>query len=89
MRLIDANRLKALLMVDFMQLELFGQKYKVSDALRTVDNTPTEDAVQVIRCSDCVYFSSEKSGAKWNMCRFHDSPKKENGFCDDAERKEQ
>lgn len=56
-RLIDANRLKALLMVDFMQLELFGKKYKVSDAMRTVDNTPTEDAVPVIRCKDCKWYA--------------------------------
>ena len=48
-----------------------------------------QDHGELIRCKDCVYFSSEKSGAKWNMCRFHDSPKKENGFCDDAERKEE
>ena len=85
MRLINANRLKALLMVDFMQLELFGQKYKVSDALRTVDNTPTEDAVPVIRCKDCKWWRDSD-----HTCRcFLTSPRTSDDYCSRAERKEE
>lgn len=42
----------------------------------------------LIRCKDCVYFTPEKSGEHWNICRFYDAPKTEDGFCNDAEPKE-
>lgn len=94
-RLIDANRLKALLMVDFMQLELFGQKYKVSDALRTVDNTPTEDAVPVIRCKDCkyakkIYIKNLPWVKQWeySCAYFNTRSVMGDGFCSQAEPKE-
>ena len=49
---------------------------------------PTIDAVPVIRCKDCVYFTPEKSGEQWNICRFYDAPKTADGYCNDAEPKE-
>ena len=42
---------------------------------------------ELIRCRDCVYFTSEKSGEHWNTCRFYDAPKTEDGYCNDAERR--
>ena len=50
---------------------------------------PTVDAVPVIRCKDCIYFTPEKSGEHWNVCRFYDAPKTADGYCNDAERKEE
>ena len=46
-RLIDADVLKASMMADSLQMMLFGQKYELSDALRTVNNAPsaTIDAI--------------------------------------------
>jgi len=44
---------------------------------------------EIIRCKDCVYFTPEKSGEHWNICRFYDAPKTADGFCNDAERKEE
>jgi len=44
---------------------------------------------ELIRCKDCVYFTSEKSGEHWNVCRFYDAPKTADGYCNDAERKEE
>lgn len=44
--------------------------------------------ISIIHCKDCVYFTSEKSGEHWNICRFYDSPKTEDGYCNDAEPKE-
>ena len=48
---------------------------------------PTEP--EIIRCKDCVYLTPEKSGKHWNICRFYDAPKTADGFCNDAERKEE
>lgn len=42
---------------------------------------------ELIRCKDCVYFTSEKSGEHWNTCRFYDAPKTADGYCNDAERR--
>jgi len=52
-------------------------------------DTADTDIVPVIRCKDCVYFTSEKSGEHWNVCRFYDAPKTADGYCNDAERKEE
>ena len=43
---------------------------------------------ELIRCKDCVYFTPEKSGEHWNICRFYDAPKTADGYCNDAEPKE-
>ena len=43
---------------------------------------------KLIRCKDCVYFTPEKSGEHWNICRFYDAPKTADGYCNDAEPKE-
>jgi hypothetical protein len=42
---------------------------------------------ELIRCRDCVYFTPEKSGEHWNICRFYDAPKTADGYCNDAEPK--
>ena len=42
---------------------------------------------EIIQCKDCVYFTPEKSGEHWNVCRFYDAPKTADGFCNDAETK--
>lgn len=44
---------------------------------------------ELIRCKDCVYFTPEKSGEHWNICRFYDAPKTADGYCNDAEPKEE
>ena len=44
---------------------------------------------ELIRCKDCIYFTPEKSGEHWNVCRFYDAPKTAEGYCNDAERKEE
>lgn len=47
------------------------------------------NATPLIRCKDCIYFTPEKSGEHWNICRFYDAPKTADGYCNDAERKEE
>ena len=84
-RLIDANAFKKenerLLHCDFPYLSEATLEELIDEAL-------TVDAVPVIRCKDCVYFTPEKSGEHWNICRFYDAPKTAEGYCNDAEPKE-
>ena len=54
-------------------------------ALETVPSAQPE----IIRSKDCIYFTPEKSGDHWNVCRFFDAPKTADGYCNDAERKEE
>lgn len=43
---------------------------------------------ELIRCRDCAYFTPEKSGEHWSICRFYDAPKTADGYCNDAEPKD-
>ena len=58
---------------------------KVWDQLKDLPSAQPE----IIRCKDCIYFTPEKSGEHWNVCRFYDAPKTADGYCNDAERKEE
>lgn len=60
MRPIDANVLKVLMMADSLQMMLFGKKYELSDAMKTVNNAPTIDAVPIVRCKDCKHNVANK-----------------------------
>ena len=55
-------------------------------ALHKIEQLPSAQP-EIIRCKDCVYFTHEKSGEHWNICRFYDAPKTADGFCNDAEPK--
>ena len=66
----------------------YGYTCGIERAESEIECAPTVDAVPVIRCKDCVYFTPEKSGEHWNICRFYDAPKTADGYCNDAEPKE-
>ena len=84
-RLVDADALK----YDFGEINDGSHKWwDLYVTNEVIARQPTIDAVQVIRCIDCVYFTPEKSGEHWNICRFYDAPKTADGFCNDAEPKE-
>ena len=50
-RLIDANALRAVLKNEECDCEVFPW---------ALDNAPTVDAVEVVRCKDCLYYTEEK-----------------------------
>ena len=55
-RLIDANALKS----EFEWLKSVvneSSKDEVMDVMQRIDNAPTVDAVEVVRCEDCLYRS--------------------------------
>ena len=86
MRLIDADALKKKLFVFDMEFhDGHHQKYYVYKE-KDVDDAPTIDAVPVIRCKDCKYYSSvtahcEIRGKGLFLIRGM------NDFCSRAERK--
>lgn len=51
-----------------------------------VDEAPTVDAVPVIRCTDCKFVYKAEDG---HWCEYSGYPTEENGFCHNAERKEE
>ena len=54
-------------------------KRRLDDWVKTL---PSVDVVQVVRCDDCVYYSSRR----W--CELHSSVFDDNAFCSYGERKE-
>ena len=85
-RYIDAIKLKSDIMMDAIR---FG--YNVEDMLSIVDEQPdvdavgkeikqpTVDAVEVVRCKDCVYYNGNN---KWCDCAIAQSE----GYCSHWER---
>lgn len=99
MRPIDADVLKVLMMADSMQMLLFGKKYELPDAMKTVNNAPTIDAVPVIRCKDCIHNVSNRitdplcindySGDDIVCDYFETDGMEPDDYCSYAERKEE
>ncbi len=91
MRLIDADALqRVLLPITFAFEHEYGSLGgAVSGCMKHIDNAPTVDAVEVVRCKDCIrrYDTDECP-----MCFLIEGKYYEytngNGFCDRGERKE-
>ena len=93
MRLIDACALQKAIRTDYF--EHFTQYYDTDqDSLidmvcDDIEESPTVDAVEVVRCRECKYsFYDEIFGNFW--CNSHSGCRKvkDEGFCDLGERKE-
>ena len=58
----------------------------ISEALNKYQTT---DVVPVIRCNDCRHLSENRIAPDWHrICRLQGVGKTDDGFCDEAERKE-
>ena len=93
MRLIDACALQKAIRTDYF--EHFTQYHDTDqdsliDMVRDdIEESPTVDAVEVVRCRECKYsFYDEIFGNFW--CNSHSGCRKvkDEGFCDLGERKE-
>ena len=85
MRLIDADALKAI-----YKRNSITKKVMVLDKspMQHLMDAPTIDAVEVIRCEQCVHWSCYKYiNSDFGMCREQVLLKRKNGFCDEGERK--
>lgn len=97
MRLIDADRLNKPIYAEEDNITGSGMSYDeicgyndgIDIAWNKIDQSPTIDAVPVVRCQDCIrrYDTDECPMCfliEGNYCEYTN----ENGFCDRGERKE-
>ena len=87
MRLIDADSLKE--SVPETHVDIFENcrncRLLDQDEVRDlIDDAPTVDAVEVVRCKDCKYGLASKD--VW--CELYYDTKSVNGFCDMGKRKD-
>lgn len=97
MRLIDADKLK--------QDHFMGDECEtcINDAGRCqnwhvytkmdfcgwIDNAPTVDAVEVVRCKDCKHRFKDGENVVFNCCELnHNKAQADDWFCADGERRE-
>lgn len=87
MRLIDADKLK-LNVLDWQDCyNGYSDTYDKAMIIDEIEEAPTIDAEPVIRCKDC-YFCGEIDENGWHCCENLGVGMPKNGFCSDAERRE-
>ena len=72
------------------------QTYMFDDALGTspcvltedIKAAPAVDAVEVVRCENCIYNDSETHIPGFVYCNFFDSTKDFDGYCDEGEKRD-
>lgn len=93
-RYIDADLLH-IKMEDLYEHHIEMRNYSadgaVADCLDMLDNTPTADVVEVVRCKDCKHEYTDPFCQMWcRLYRKHEGERlvEENHFCSYGERKE-
>lgn len=84
MRLIDADALIKEIKTDIEDVGLQERKifYRINDA-------PTIDAVEVVRCKDCKYWQDNNGGYPNQNCRWNEQETPDaDDFCSAGERRE-
>lgn len=90
MRLIDAD---ALYKEIKERIIWWGEDYSLSDVPGDIADAPTIDAVEVVRCKDCICFKDNNPNSFGEMwCNFHHMTMSGNDYCSygkkvDGERK--
>ena len=59
----------------------FGEIVNVVDVLEQIMNTPTIDAVKVVRCKDCIFYRTHFAESVQGFCHNHGSIVGANAFC--------
>ena len=84
MRLIDADAL-----IDTLYDHEFASYIDKGEVSTVINDEPTVDAVPVIRCKDCKWYSAN-TGYHWGRCEnYRPFPFDETDYCSRAERKEE
>ena len=85
-RLIDANALLSYI-DECSQESRFRVYYGYAKSF--IDDAPTVDAVEVVRCKDCKYWQDNNDGYPHEECRWGNGETPDaNDFCSYGERKE-
>ena len=76
-RLIDANALKK------QKTILWDEALGFCDCvlMENVEEAPTVDAVEVVRCKDCVRYNTEGCANGFGWCEAYDNGRMDNDFC--------
>lgn len=82
MRLIDADTLSEKL----CETTLFIKDGEVFQ--RMINDAPTIDAVQVVRCKDCKNYDGGEVEHEYDRCRHHWSAVEPNDWCSFGERRQ-
>jgi hypothetical protein len=91
MRLIDADRLKAEIMSWCVVTDdLFGAgKYHEREiVLQAIEESPTIDAVQAVRCGECKYYNKAGCSAGFGRCENMDRGTRDEFYCASSKRLE-
>lgn len=87
MRLIDADALKrGCIRLPRILDDEFVIHVKLTDVIKSINNVPTVDAVEVVRCRDCTHGSQYDDGSDNYVCGYGGT-KKGSGFCSEGERR--
>lgn len=95
MRLIDADVLKDKVL-NWMPSDPCGIAEKehpietdiVVSLMMEIEESPTIDAVEVVRCKECKHYSVEGETTQFGWCNALEMPTDEQRFCSDGERRE-
>lgn len=95
MRLIDADKMKYSIEKQVELIRLFDNDELTEYAeiiangiLQELDNVPTVDAVEVIRCKDCKRFDPDTGLIGLGICEIYEGVTAEYGFCHHGKRKD-
>lgn len=64
---------------------------KTATAIKMIEDLPSADIVEVVRCKDCAHYIEMKgydyNGRKAKSCVWHSQLRRENDYCSDGIRK--
>lgn len=90
MRLIDADALIPNEVHTIIRLTATGEQTESVVYAEQIDNAPTVDAIEVVRCKECKWQSTvhdADDNSNYYMCGVHAQPTDPNAFCSYGERR--
>lgn len=72
---------------DWKTLDGITSTTVLKQTITDIQNTPTADVVEVVRCKDCVHHHTNESKPMYVWCEMVDGLLSQNWFCADGERR--
>lgn len=90
MRLIDADNLIPIMKYTTTDNEIgvFPIRIGFNTIKRVIDEAPTIDAVEVVRCKDCKHYSVKGRTTQFGFCGYRHAGTDETDYCSRAVRRE-